>query len=523
MMLSSYLSPSRHGVYYFRWPLPTIEGQTRQTIKLSLRTRCPDRAGDLARHLASCGRVMRDNNDLTSYKRNEIREMVTAYFKAQLQQYLHWLDTRGLTQNALEDVRCEMLDHEDHLTHERDTNQYLKVRRFIRKSGISAQDWRDSQPAMQQELRKGRRDMLRAVLKAAERLEHYSYDDAPAVTIAPSPPASAPLGRAIDDFIDEHSRQWPEKTRKQVRAYLNILVEYFGSERLLEAISKQDASEVKKVLQALPASRNTKPALKALSLSEAVKVKGHRRISPKTINSHIDTFRRFFDWSERHGHAPHKLFEGMKVPKAKNAATERKPFSKEQTALIFNELTQNPSGLVRKESNKWASLLGLFTGARLNEICQLETADVQCEDSIWFLNITDEGNGMKRVKADASRRKVPLHSEMINLGFLKFVESQRSNNRLFSDYNFNANGGYGRSLGRWCNETFLPKLGLKEPSLVFHSFRHTMITRLAQANVAEPVIKGLVGHAQEGVTQASYFKEGYTLAQLKEAVDHFEA
>ena len=104
-MLSSYLSPSRHGIYYFRWPLPTIEGQARQTIKLSLRTRCPDRAGDLARHLASCGRAMRDNNDLTAYKRNEVREMVTAYFKAQLQQYLHWLDTRGLTQNALEDVR----------------------------------------------------------------------------------------------------------------------------------------------------------------------------------------------------------------------------------------------------------------------------------------------------------------------------------------------------------------------------------------------------------------------------------
>ncbi|MEO0745540.1 MAG: DUF6538 domain-containing protein, partial [Pseudomonadota bacterium] len=55
-MLSSYLSPSRHGIYYFRWPIPSSKEGKRTTVRISLRTRCPDRAGDLARHLASCGR-----------------------------------------------------------------------------------------------------------------------------------------------------------------------------------------------------------------------------------------------------------------------------------------------------------------------------------------------------------------------------------------------------------------------------------------------------------------------------------
>jgi hypothetical protein len=62
MKLSAYLSPSRHGVYYFRWPLPECEHRKRQTVRISLRTKCPDRAGDLARYLASCGRLMRDNS-----------------------------------------------------------------------------------------------------------------------------------------------------------------------------------------------------------------------------------------------------------------------------------------------------------------------------------------------------------------------------------------------------------------------------------------------------------------------------
>ena len=126
-------------------------------------------------------------------------------------------------------------------------------------------------------------------------------------------------------------------------------------------------------------------------------------------------------------------------------------------------------------------MLDLFTGARLNEVCQLEIADIQEKDGIWFLNITDEGDDRKTVKAKSSHRKVPLHSRLLELGFLEFVESRKSGKRLFPDYSYNSNGGFGRALGRWYNETFLTKLGIKKPSLVFHSHRHTMVTRLGQA------------------------------------------
>jgi len=461
---------------------------------------------------------------LAGLRQSEIREKVQNYFKAQLDQYLDWLDRRGLSKNALEDVRCEMLDHESYLDMEMESDQYLPVKPFLRKSGLTAQDWQASQPMMQRELRKGRRDLLRAVLEAAERLEHYSYDDAPAIApAAPAPalPASSPLGAAVDDFIAGHSRQWAGKTIGQNRAYLNILVEYFGPDRLLATITKQDASEVKKVLQALPASRNTKPKLKATPLMQVIKEPGHKKIAAKTINSHIQMFKMFFDWAERHGHAPHKLFEGMKVRKDKASESERKPFTPDQARLIYTELTENPSGLVRKDSHKWGMLLGMFTGAGLNEICQLDIADVKQDGDTWFLNITDEGDDTKSVKSKAGRRKVPLHSELIRLGFLDFVESRRIGTRLFPDYSYSANGGYGRNLGRWCNESFLPKLVIKQPGLVFHSLRHTVVTRLGQANVPEPIIQCIVGHARSGVTQEVYLREGYTLAQLKEAINRF--
>lgn len=250
---------------------------------------------------------------------------------------------------------------------------------------------------------------------------------------------------------------------------------------------------------------------------------GHRKMASKTINSYIDTFRRFFDWAERLGHSPHKLFLGLKVAKAKNNQNERRAFTSDAVQLMLRELTENTSGLIRSDSHKWAALIAMYSGARLNEVCQLEIADIQEVDGLWYFNITDEGDSNKHLKAKASKRRDPIHSHLVKLGFLDFVKSRSSGRRLFPDYPYNEKGGYGRNLSRWFNETtFLPKLGLKEPGVVFHCFRHTMVTRLGQAGVQEPIIQCIVGHARQGVTQQVYNKEGYTLGQLSEAIELFQ-
>ena len=97
MQLPAYLCPSRHGVLYFRWPLPRAEDKKRRTIRISLRTKCPDRAGDLARHLASCGRLVRDNKALARLRQDGMREMVRSYFTASLDRYVERLNDTGLS------------------------------------------------------------------------------------------------------------------------------------------------------------------------------------------------------------------------------------------------------------------------------------------------------------------------------------------------------------------------------------------------------------------------------------------
>ena len=97
-------------------------------------------------------------------------------------------------------------------------------------------------------------------------------------------------------------------------------------------------------------------------------------------------------------------------------------------------------------------------------------------------------------------------------GFLDWVSAKPQSQRLFMALSYNDKEGYGRSLGRWCNTVFLTGLGMKENGLVSHSLRHTMVTRLAQAGVPEPVYQNLVGHERQGVSQQVYFKDGHALA-----------
>ncbi|HMQ42372.1 MAG TPA: site-specific integrase [Paracoccus sp. (in: a-proteobacteria)] len=528
MKLSAYLSPSRHGVFYFRWPLPCGDRQTRRTIRISLRTKCPDKAGDLARHLASCGRLVRDNKTLARLRQDEMREMVRAYFAASLDRYLERLNDTGLSERSLEALQQELDVHEDAIGGFDDLSDlYLDagtLDSFRASAGLTEAQWAENEGDLRRELRKARRGQITELLSRVEALEGYSFAQPATVSLetgkAPQRP-SASLADVYEDFIAENSPRWTTQMENRAKAFLAVMLEFFDHDRPFADITREDAADFKKVVMALPVNRNTKPETKGLPLLEAVEVAGVKKISLEHFNNHMAMFERLGDWAKRHGRASENVFEGMKIKKPKGAKTDRKPYSYAQTTRLFIELTQNTSGLVKKEDQKWGGLLGLFTGARLNEIAQLQPSDIGEEDGIWFIDISDEGDDKKKLKAEASKRRVPLHSELIKLGFLDFVQTQSGKPRLFMSFSYNEKDGYGRNLGRWFRDTLLPGLDMKKEGLVFHSLRHTMIERLAKADVQEPLYQDIVGHERQGVTQKYYNKGGHTLAQKKEAIDRF--
>ncbi len=113
------------------------------------------------------------------------------------------------------------------------------------------------------------------------------------------------------------------------------------------------------------------------------------------------------------------------------------PFTSEDIAKMFNPETYlSMVGRKTKFMNcrYWIPLIGLFTGCRMSEICQIHVRDER--DGIWCFNISVEdgdANNKKRLKNKPSSRVVPIHPVLLELDFLQYVDSMISKDvkRLF--------------------------------------------------------------------------------------------
>lgn len=172
----------------------------------------------------------------------------------------------------------------------------------------------------------------------------------------------------------------------------------------------------------------------------------------------------------------------------------------------------------------WTPLLALYTGARANEIAQLLVTDIKKMNGIDCISIMDldddvdddepvaipgEEKPIKSVKTAASRRLVPIHPKLVEVGFLSFVEHMKEQGaqRLFPELKYSEVGGYGRNVSRNFGEV-TKKLDLwVERKKVFHSFRSTFNGRLMKLGTPQELREFLLGHANDSMNVRAYGKQ----------------
>ncbi|WQN27719.1 hypothetical protein ULE26_21360 [Stutzerimonas stutzeri] len=101
----------------------------------------------------------------------------------------------------------------------------------------------------------------------------------------------------------------------------------------------------------------------------------------------------------------------------------------------------------------WLLPLGLYTGARLNELCQLRVHDViQDVHGVDLIDINDNGYN-KSLKTGPSARQIPICSKLVEMGFLNFVEERRqadgNDALLFNELSFDPKHLYSRDPSRF--------------------------------------------------------------------------
>ena len=139
-------------------------------------------------------------------------------------------------------------------------------------------------------------------------------------------------------------------------------------------------------------------------------------------------------------------------------------------------------------------LIGLYTGARLQEVCQLLVNEVKDIDGIWIFDINNEGDD-KHIKTESSKRKTPVHSELIRLGLLDFVaEMRKKGDKLFPDITVSKATGKAGSTFSKRFKTYRDNCGVIGRGYDFHSFRHTLHSYLRKYGVQDGIIDDITGH-----------------------------
>ena len=167
----------------------------------------------------------------------------------------------------------------------------------------------------------------------------------------------------------------------------------------------------------------------------------------------------------------------------------------------------------------WLPILAIFTGARLSELAQLKANDIELNGEIPTISISNLGRD-QQVKTLAGVRKIPVHSELIRLGFLERVRQAQADaqENLWGNLKFRKNKP-GGNFSNWFGE-FRKALELPQ-GLDFHSFRHGVRSQLAENDVPEPTIDVIMGHEIKGSTGAKIYSHR-TACSVKAAIEKIQ-
>jgi integrase len=173
----------------------------------------------------------------------------------------------------------------------------------------------------------------------------------------------------------------------------------------------------------------------------------------------------------------------------------------------------------------WGVLISAHSGLGLEEVFQLTVADVQSEGTngsrVTFFDIHN-GDKLHSLKNEETRpRHIPLHSVIERAGFLRYIAALPKDGQLFPGLVRRASKG--NKIGARAGELFNRKvraLGMKPEKgmLDFHSWRHTVATKLRRAGVAEMDMNDILGHAHATETTKTY-DHGAFLHHLKAEID----
>ncbi|MFT4257606.1 MAG: site-specific integrase [Pseudoxanthomonas sp.] len=316
-----------------------------------------------------------------------------------------------------------------------------------------------------------------------------------------------PLGKAVDEYLarvaSEATTPAKEKTHGRRVRWLSGFVEH--------AKRKTSVHEIKRHHCSTYADTHIREGL-----------------NKSTVADGMGIVAAFFDWAQSSGYYPEgdnparKQVKRTRKDKQASAARGWEAFDEAQLRKIFDP---ERFAELKTDADRWLPLLALYTGARSNELAMFELRDIYQDraSNAWVFDINDLGE-YKSTKTEASKRKVPIHPDLIALGLLERVETLKAAGEtlLFPGLSFDAQNGpanapqraFLRRLEAWKITARYGKVGL-------HSFRDTVIQAMEDAGVSQGWRERYVGH--EASEQTNTLNTAHTQSYGKTPMEQVAA
>lgn len=199
------------------------------------------------------------------------------------------------------------------------------------------------------------------------------------------------------------------------------------------------------------------------------------------------------------------------------AKIPRRPYTVEEITKIMTHIEASSKVSLY---DKWLLALAYTTGARQRELAQLQINDIEEVEGMWCIKITGDGKG-QHLKNASSRRRIPLHPDLIAAGFIRWVDGLKkarpATSRIFPftpDKHGNPAAAYSK---RYAS---MAKKVLGETSdTCFHSLRHHYVDLLrlvpgySVIEHGKRVADKLTGHSDGSVVE-KYGAEFYPVQPL---------
>ena len=390
--------------------------------------------------------------------------------------------------------------------------QYLSLCRGVYRAMIKGLEYRQNQ--LSGEFSDDLERELDSIINSNHDIDHTEHTPLADEINAQSPKEHiVTLGQLMKEFVAAKKKKWVPGAEEGFETTKKLIDQFLGINTPIHAIKRQQVRDFRDTLQCLPL-RFTQSQHRNLSASEirALELPTTEVISGSRVNSHLSYLTSMFNWAiKEKDYITSNPAMGMKVEEDKKSYD---PFSKSDIVKIFS---CDPFRKAKYPYQFWLPILGLYTGARREELCNLYEDDIKQDDGIWYIDIR-QNRPDKRIKGKAgspSERKVPLHPFVIELGFIEYVKTRKAG-RLWPELNNNNQSQkYGVYFGKRFNDTVLKKTGIKPTkeqqqqgagNKTFHSFRHTVITHLINLDLNIIKIKDVVGHEKGyGMTTGTYY------------------